>query len=87
MYATFGCLFVAFLSATVGFLAIDSHYKSWTGMQVIFLILYFFIGFCIAKMFLIIILLAADCCLFYMTVDKLINGDLVHGPKELYEID
>lgn len=39
-------------------------------------------------MFLNIVTMAANCCLFYMTVDKLLNDNAIqHGPSILLEID
>jgi hypothetical protein len=41
----------------------------------------------IASIFMSILSIACDCCLFYMTVDIQIHGKVEHGPQELDEIN
>ena len=86
-YSNFGMFFVAMFSTLIGgvIMVIPGDF---TNYQWIFIVLFFIFSMVIASIFMSAITMAANCCLFYVTFDKMVNsGHIVHGPPTLKDLD
>mmetsp|Transcript_142182 Transcript_142182/g.201184 ORF Transcript_142182/g.201184 Transcript_142182/m.201184 type:complete len:107 (-) Transcript_142182:23-343(-) len=70
-YTVFGVFFVSCLSTGFGYLILENQCPDLDAANFsIFIALYFLVSLYIAAVFMGVLAYAADCCLFYMTVDK-----------------
>jgi hypothetical protein len=74
-YVNFGIFLVSVLSSLIGLLVLST--TDMNNYEWIFVAVFFIGAIIISSMFLNIVTMAANCCLFYMTVDKLLNNNVL----------
>ena len=85
-FSNFGMTFVAMFTTLIGFVIMVIP-GDFTSYQWIFVIYFFIFSMAVGSIFMSAITMAANCCLFYSTIDKKIYGEITHGPPTLKEIE